>query len=395
MTMDLEQARQHFLNGVQHFEARKLGEALVEFEAARALAPARASVLGNLGITQFHLGKWSEAVITLQQALAIEPDYVEARIFLGLAHEACGEWAPAAEHLAHTLPKHEAGPAAWLAFGRSLGMLGQLDDALRALDHALATHPELSEAWSVRGNVLRDLHRLNEAAESFARAIEHGADPELHAYYLAGCRGEAVPAPPRHFVENLFDEYSVDFEEHLVELLGYRGHEVLLQPLLADERHYRKVIDLGCGTGLCGALIAPKADTVDGVDLSSGMLEKARKLGVYRELTHDDITHYLETREESADLVIAADVFIYVGALDDVFSAVRRVLEPGGSFAFTLERATGTEEYSLLPTLRYAHSEAYVRRLADQHGFNVRNIVSAPLRTDQNDTLEALYVHLD
>ena len=404
MTMNLEQARQHFMDGVVNFEARQLKEALADFEAARALAPQRASVLGNLGITQFHLGLWPEAVLSLQQALAVEADYLEARAFLGLSHEACGHWAEAAMQLEQALPQIDIGPAAWLALGRSLGMLGRLHEALPALDRALAAKSDMAEAWSVRGNVLRDLERLDEAAECFARAIQHGADPELHAYYLAAARGEHLPAPPRHFVENLFDEYSVDFDEHLVEWLDYRGHERLLQPLLENGRRYREVLDLGCGTGLCGEFLAPHADAIDGIDLSSAMLAKARSRGVYRSLAHGDIAEQLTRLQTSYDLVIAADVFIYVGALEAVFAGVRRILQPGACFAFTLERCAPEETketkeadqgYRLLPTLRYAHSEAYVRRLADEYGFRARALHTAPLRTDQNDTLDALYVYLD
>lgn len=395
MTAELEQARAQFMEGVAHFEARRLNDAHACFEAALALAPGRASVLGNLGITRFHLGRWREAIDTLRQAVKADPDYAEARVCLGLAHEACGEWLEAAEALEQGLPTHDGGPAAWLALGRAQGMLGRTDEALRALDGALERTPDLAEAWSVRGNVLRDLERLDEAAESFQRAIECGADPELHAYYLAATRGEAVAAPPRQFVERLFDEYSADFDEHLVEQLGYCGHERLLRPLLASGRRWRRVLDLGCGTGLCGALVAPHAEAVDGVDLSAAMLDKARLRGVYRRLAHEDIAAFLAARDEAAELVMAADVFIYVGALEGIFAEVRRVLEPGGCFAFTLEHLDDAQDYRLLTTLRYAHSEAYVRRLATEHGFVVREVSRAPLRADQHDRVDGLYVYLE
>jgi predicted TPR repeat methyltransferase len=154
------------------------------------------------------------------------------------------------------------------------------------------------------------------------------------------------------------------------------------------------VIDLGCGTGLCGSLVTAHADAVDGVDLSAAMLEQARKRGVYRQLTHDDLKSFVTAQTETADLVIAADVFIYVGALDEIFPQIRRILSPGGVFAFTLERAQGETGFQLLPTLRYAHSETYIRRLAEEHGFAVQDIVTAGLRADQAETLPALYVYL-
>ena len=132
-------------------------------------------------------------------------------------------------------------------------------------------------------------------------------DPELHVYYLAAVRGSGSPvAPPRAYVETLFDQYSADFQTHLVDQLQYRGHEWLLRPLIASGQHYRSVLDLGCGTGLCGPLIAPYAEAIDGVDLSAAMLAQARAPGVYRELHHADLASFLARTDRCADLVLAA-----------------------------------------------------------------------------------------
>lgn len=394
MTDTLERAREYFLAGIADYESGQLQRACANFDAALELAPGRPSVLGNLGITLFKLGNWPRAIEVLQKALDADPAHHEARVCLGLSHECLGNWEAAAEALERGLVEFDGGASAWLALGRSLGRTGRLPDALLALDRALAEEEYLAEAWSVRGNVLRDLGRLEEAAESFRRAIDGGADPDLHQYYLAAASGKTLAAPPRVFVESLFDEYSTDFDHHLVEQLGYRGHERLLQPLIQAGRRYRQVLDLGCGTGLCGELIAPHAEAVDGVDLSAAMLEQARKRGAYRSLAHDDLAGFLSAQEHTADLVIAADVFIYVGDLAETFSHVKRVLAPDGVFAFTLERAANDDSFVLLPTLRYAHSETYIRQLAGQHGFVVEDIVTAGLRADQAQTLPALYVYL-
>ncbi len=178
-------------------------------------------------------------------------------------------------------------------------------------------------------------------------------------------------------------------------MLGYRAHEQLVNHLLGMKpRRFHSVLDLGCGTGLCGGLIRPVADRVDGVDLSGAMLEQARKLGVYTELVHADVAGYLQDAKRRDDLVLAADVFIYVGGLEPVFAGVARVLECGGQFCFTVEPAEGAERVQLLPSLRYAHSEAYIRELAQAHGFLVDEIVRAPLRNDQGRPMEGLYCYL-
>jgi predicted TPR repeat methyltransferase len=392
----LERARQHFLEGVDHFEAGRLEEALACFEASLALAPGRPSVLRNLGTTLFRLKRWQDAIPSLRQATAADPVQTDAWFALGLCHQALAQWKDAAGALEAGLARDPLRAELWLACGQCHANAGQAEAALRAFQRVLDIDTKAQAAWSARGSLLRDLGRMDEAAASFERALALGADPELHDYYLAAVRGAGTPAaPPRAYVETLFDQYSADFETHLLDKLQYRGHEWLLRPLLAAGRRYPTVLDLGCGTGLCGPLIAPLADAIHGVDLSQAMLAQAGRRGVYRELIHADLASFLARDDLRADLVLAADVFIYVGALDDVFAAVRRILEPGGCFAFTAELAADGDDYRLLPSLRYAHSEAYLRRLADVHGFRVRELQRAPLRKNEQEPLDALYVYLE
>lgn len=395
MDLKLEQARAHFVQGVQHFEANRLHEARGCFEASLELAPGRTSVSGNLGITLFRLGLFHDAVPFLVQATTADPQHAEAWLSLGLCHEAQGNPKEAANALARGVALMPAAAPVWLIYAQCLGRTGAAREALRAVERALDADERLGEAWSVRGSLLREMYRLEEAAQCFEKAIALGADADLNGYYLAAVRGADAPAaPPRRYVENLFDDYSDEFHVHLVEHLGYRGHERLVRPLLESGQRYRCVLDLGCGTGLCGALVAPIANVLDGVDVSQAMLEQARALGVYCELVHADLARFLAATDRQADLVLAADVFIYVGALDEVFRNVRRILLPGGCFAFTVELPPCQEGFRLLSSLRYGHSEDYIRKLADTCGFTVCEVVKAPLRADREEALDALYCYL-
>ena len=362
MNDSMAQARQHFLDGVVHFEASRLTDAEHSFEAALALAPGRPSVLANLGAARVRLGKYEEALPVLQQATAAEPGNADA----------------------------------WGHLGTACAGTGRMEDALKAFDRALQINPDLTEGWSRLGGVMRELGQLDEAAGCYERAIALGADDALHRYYLASVRGGSAPgAPPREYVETLFDTYADDFQGHLTGALRYQAHEVLVRHLPAPAAgRWRSVLDLGCGTGLCGPLVQPLADRTDGVDVSARMLEQARATGAYTDLVHADLGPWLAQAQRQDDLVLAADVFIYVGALEPVFAGVARVLAPGGVFAFSVEELPGDEDLRLMPSLRYAHSEAYVRRLAQAHGMQVRNTLRAPIREDQRRPIEGLYVYL-
>lgn len=361
MSDALTRARDRFLLGVAHFEAGRLDEAAADFEAALALAPGRPSLLLNLGLTRLHQGRWDDAVVHLQAATAADP----------------------------------AQAGAWVVLARCLGQLGRPDEALAALDRALTLDDTIAEAWSLRGNLLREQRRLGEAARSFERALALGAEPELHRYYLAAVSGQPAPGGnvPRDYVEALFDDYADDFQHHLVEGLRYQGPQRLLQ-LLQEHgaRRFDAALDLGCGTGLCGALLRPLSGHVAGVDLSSVMVEHARTSGHYDSLQHGDVTEALQGEPARLDLVIAADVFIYVGRLEAVFAGVAHALRAGGWFAFTVERAPDDAEVQLLPSLRHAHAEPYLRRLAAEHGLDVCMLREAPIREDQGRPVPGWYV---
>jgi predicted TPR repeat methyltransferase len=391
----IEQARQYFLQGLAHFEAQRYPAARECFESALCLVPGRPSVLGNLGITLFQMREFAQAIPVLQQTIAADANYGDAWISLGLCHEALGQWQMAADALSRGLALEPNRPRLWLVCGQCRMRAGQMASAVQAFDQVIAQDASLAQGWSGKGDVMRQLHRLDEAAACFEKAIALGADTEMNRFYLASVRRDAnVAHPPRAYVEALFDEYADDFQTHLVDTLRYRGHELLVQPLVGGGRRYGKVVDLGCGTGLCGALLQPIADAIEGVDLSAAMLEQARHSGVYRSLVHDDLGTYLGRASPGVDLVIAADVFNYIGDLGSVFGAVRRILRPGGQFAFTVERSLDGASVSLLPSLRYTHSEAHIRALAQTHGFSIDSMLVAPIRNDGLEPVQGLYAYL-
>jgi predicted TPR repeat methyltransferase len=137
------------------------------------------------------------------------------------------------------------------------------------------------------------------------------------------------------------------------------------------------VLDIGCGTGLCGRALRAHAARIDGVDLSPTMVAAARRCGAYTELTQADVAEHLQGTASRHDLVLSADVFIYIGDLDAVFTGVRRVLQPQGLFVCSVETldddtAPGTARgYVLRASLRYAHRQDYLRQLAADHGMAV------------------------
>ncbi|WP_298398374.1 tetratricopeptide repeat protein [uncultured Azonexus sp.] len=394
MNDTLSQAREHFLHGIAEFEAGRDISARNAFLAALELAPGRLSVMVNLAATHFRLGEFAAARELLQAIVGQEPENLEALVQLGICEEALGHWDAAARALEKGLATGQP-PDLWLLCSQCFGRSGNHAGALTAVDKCLAAAPGHAEAWSTRGSLLREIGRYEEAAEAFRKAIAHGGDNELNRYYLASVSTAAQPTtPPASYVQALFDDYADDFQQHLLGSLRYQGHRTLTEPLLRAGKRYPVAVDLGCGTGLCGEQLLPLVDHIDGVDLSGAMLEQARARNIYRRLEQSELNAFLAARQEAADLFIAADVFSYVGDLDGSFAAIRRLLKPGGCFAFTVEQLAAADGFALQPCLRYHHSETYIRRLAEKHGFRVQDLSIHPLRYDQERPIPALYVYL-
>lgn len=440
-----ERARDCFVQGNAAFEAGRLDEAESLYLESLRWLPGRPSTLSNLAATRIALGRPLEALEPLQQALESAPFDAQAWTHRGVALSALGrraeaeasharaleidprrtgDWSERAQALIGLKRPSEALQCldralslapddAWLHCrrGQTLLRLQRTGEAQAALQRALDLDPTLAEAWSDLGALSSEQGRLPHALACWQQALDHGGDPELLHYQMAGVRArlaedgrvEQTPAhPPRAYVEGLFDDYADSFDAHLQQL-DYRAPQVLASGLgvalgtgpagrsAAGAGLFRHALDLGCGTGLCAAPLGPWTLRLTGVDVSSQMLERARALERYDQLVHGDLIEHLRAATDRYDLVVAADVFIYVGALEDVFAGVRRVIEDGGVFCFSVEQIEDERDYALLPSLRYGHSPAYLRRLAALHGFEVMRLQTGPLRRDVQHEVRGLY----
>jgi predicted TPR repeat methyltransferase len=213
---------------------------------------------------------------------------------------------------------------------------------------------------------------------------------------LAACSGRDMPVRASNdFVERTFDSFAASFESKLARL-HYRA-PALVGAMLDDsglERAKRlDVLDAGCGTGLCGSLIAPYARHLTGVDLSNGMLAHAREKQVYDELLQAELTGFLRDHPDAFDVIVSADTLVYFGALDEVVGAAARALRSGGLLIFTLEEAVAADvaEFHLEMHGRYTHAQAYVERLLTAGGLTPE-MAHAELRMESGVPVAGLVV---
>lgn len=262
---------------------------------------------------------------------------------------------------------------------------------------AVAEDPDDALRQFQLGDALRRAGRDAEARLALERCL--ALDPEATSarFMLAALGGAPVPeAMPPELVAAIFDAAAARFDQTLVGALKYRGPELIaktLAPMLAAFGRKLDVLDAGCGTGLAAPHLAPHARRLDGVDLSVKMIEAAKARGVYDRLAVGELVTTLNDAPAGYDLVVAADVLVYVGALDATFAAAHRALRPGGLFAYTVESGTGGG-FALSRANRYRHDPAYVEDIATDAGFILRHREDCTLRFESGKPVEALiYVH--
>jgi predicted TPR repeat methyltransferase len=251
--------------------------------------------------------------------------------------------------------------------------------AAELLQQCLELAPDWAPAWFALGAARELLRQEVPAIAAYRRALALDREDVLGASLalarLGAAQTPSAAAPA--YVARLFDQYAPRFDAHLVDRLGYRAPNLLRQAV-ADvcarvnrPLHFARALDLGCGTGLAGAAFRDCVDHLEGVDLSAGMIAEARTKDIYDALYVADAADHLRASSDGAlDLILAADVLVYMGDLAPLFTEIARVLAHDGVFAFTAESRDG-EGYAIGPGTRYAHSYTYIEQATATAGLKI------------------------
>lgn len=273
-------------------------------------------------------------------------------------------------------------------------MLADGGDCAAAADlmrDALALAPEWTAGWFRLGTYLKAADRIAEAVEAWRETLRLDPNDRFGALLELELAG-GLPAggvAPSGFAEALFDQYADRFDTSLVGKLDYRAPQLLVEAVQASGGDsFAHAFDLGCGTGLMGERLRAMTSFLEGCDVSTGMLAKAEAKRIYDRLRHADL-QTLEPDGARFDLVTAADVFMYLGRLDRLFSTIAAMLAPGGLFAFTAESHDGPEPVALRASRRYAHTAAYLRDALGQAGLEIVHFANAPIRRDRDEAVNA------
>lgn len=363
----------HYAGVIAHQQGNN-DEALALMRRSLEQVSAQPDWYSNLGIVLQSSGKFEAAMEAFRRAIALNPSHVNALNNLGVLLRLFGrlDEAEASYRAVIAIDPNHADVYHNLAV--VLDQTGRAPEALTAYCKAITlkpAHPEAHRHLALAYSVIGETQKAIDVCEEWVR--NNPGDPRAR-HALAAYSGRNVPPrAPDDYVQRVFDDFAESFEAKLARL-EYRAPELVggaVAAAVGQPDGSLDVLDLGCGTGLCGPLLAPYARRLVGVDLSGGMLDHARAKNVYQDLVQAELTAYLGQQRAAFDAIVSADTLVYFGDLEDVAAAAAAALRPGGVFIFTVEEAGGdrSDSYGIEPHGRYSHGAAYIERVLLQCGF--------------------------
>jgi predicted TPR repeat methyltransferase len=378
----------HF-SGVLAHQRGHPEEAVGLIERSLELEPEHADWHSNLGIVLQDRLRLDDATAAYRRAIELDPTHANAHSNLGVVLRATGRLAEAEAAYRDAIRIDPEHADAYHNLGVLLNAQKRSREAALCFSKVITLRPKDPEARRLLALAHCTLGEVDKAVEIFEEWLENDPGDPIARHMLAACSGRNVPARASDaFIEKTFDSFAASFDSKLAKL-SYRAPALVAE--MVEPSGELDILDVGCGTGLCGALLTPSARRLVGVDLSERMLAQARERHVYDELVKCELTAYLADSTESFDVIVSADTLVYFGPLETVCAAAESALRPGGRLIFTVEELEADVGYSLGMSGRYRHTRDYIVTALTQAGL-APEVVSAELRLEAGEPVAGLVV---
>ena len=372
-------------------EEGKLEESEKYFLTSLNVQRGQPAALTNYGLLKQLSGQLDEAIALHQEALKYDNNNLVALYNLAFALSEKGSLDTSLEFYKKLMQITPANIRAICDVSQIYIKQKKYDEALQLLENAKSITAEDEHIHLNMGVIYKLIDQFENAETSLKEALRINPNNSTAQYYLSIVTGDtSVQSSPEDYVTDLFDGYAETFDEQLVGELQYKTPtligELVNKHISADNKY--NILDLGCGTGLAGIHFTSVSEKMVGIDLSPKMLNKAKERNIYDELHAIDIEKYFNTHDFKPDIVISADVFVYIGDIDSIFSCVSSATNKGGIFAFSTEDTTDTDSFLLKDSGRFAHSEAYITALANKYNFSIAEQKSTTIRHEAGKPIQ-------
>ncbi len=341
-----------------YFDLKQYAQAISYAKEAIKSDSSQVMAWNILGNSEFELENFQAAQQAFTEALKLDSQDYWLHNYLSQVYQKMEQWSQAYQEGWQALQLSNGEDSQQVNFGYLL-----YESSLETADETLKQY---ARRW------------LNKYPEN--KIVRHMANAVLNKEIPARANNE--------YLQNIFDTFAPDFEQ-VLSALDYQAPTEIkhyLQNILGQKPHTKfKILDAGCGTGLCGEFLKSysKIFGLYGVDISEKMLEEAKKKNLYHKLYCDELEHFFANQTQHFDMVVSADVFTYFGDLSKVISGVSKCLTPKGRFIFTVsENSANDKDYFLHASGRYLHSQKYIENLLITNCFCIEKIKRCKLRNE-------------
>ncbi len=420
------------------YELKKYDQAAQYAKQALEIKPDNFSALMNLGNIAYSRGEYDEALDYYEKMYELNPNSYNAIVNIANTYYNLGQYSRAIEFAQAAIAKRPTNAEPYIVAGNSYMELQKTDEGTAYLKKAAEIAPNsdwlctsIAVLYQKAGNLRQSLHyawkalaikggaataddhinfgyllyetedeQQTELAEKYlSRWQEMFAGNPIVEYVVSALRHEEhIVTTDLSYVKGVFDNFAASFDEILTQL-DYRVPEyiagMLKDSLKTNLFKKRRILDLGCGTGLCAEAMQEHFSGQDfyGVDISEKMLQEAGKKNLYKALYAEDILNFLANNTELYHAITAGDVLTYMGDLKPLFREVAQAVKFNGLFCFSISKNVYNQnDYFLTSSGRFAHTQAYIYRLLKYCGFEAEKCEEHVLRREGAKNVEGYVI---
>lgn len=367
-------------------EKGALDEAVKEYKNLLSVLPDLPQLHFNCGLALYDQEQYEEAEEHYRRASTLCPEDPDIHFNRGLNFRRLGQLQDAAGsfELAFRSGDHDLGTLYNL--GLCYQDLSQFSQAALLYDSILEKDPNHASTLNNFAYLCHKTGDTKKAEELYRRLLTLNPEHQAARHMLDSLCGITPDRAPLEYVETVFDNYAQEFDHSLVEKLAYKTPKSIWERYSSLCPHDQRelCLDLGCGTGLAAEQFSPSCKRVIGVDISQEMLAIAREKKIYDDLIKSDISKYLSATQHSPDLIVAADVFTYLGDLETIFEKCYQTITPQGLFLFSVEESD-SHSFELKKTGRFGHSPQYIQEISHKTGWTIRDQHFSKLRQEKGE----------
>jgi|GEM_PF-4959204 len=364
----------HHLLGICHFQLNSFEDSIISIKKAIKLNPEILKSYIDLGDSYRALKQYENAQSAYEEVLEKNPNSAIAYHGLGLSYKEKKEYNKALTFFKKAIKLDRNFFICYYDMANTYEKLNKFELYFFYLEKTININPDFYDALFSMAQYYRKTKNEKKMKVYLEKTLEKQPKHPGANHLLASLNQEADSIYSLEYAEELFDRYADFFEAHLVDTLNYQVPFIIKEKLkYLNPPRSSKVLDLGCGTGLLGKTVVDMFPSLVGVDISANMIAEARKKEIYTTLHTKDINEFLSKNEQEFDLIIAPDVFIYIGDLKTIFSRVKTILKNNGYYIFTIEDDSNinTVDFQLGKSGRFSHTIKYVDSLCKENGFEI------------------------